>query len=398
MKKMVCFLGLLLLLFSAIVHGEEGWKSNKYQWESLLPDKDNILKITGGDLNGDLKDDIVAVYNARSQNILVALLSKGETYTKVPYDLLSSDVIGKNELAKVDKLVIQNNLVVMTLKFDINKLIKDLSGEKLTVLKMKYAEDKIKLTEFISTGTVSGGRLAHVFYNVQEGRIYYRYLAEDQKVGEPNHYYYRHYSRVVAPKLSKPLPVDGDVNKWVLMARPQMLKNCTDGYPITYGFERWTSDDDLSGKYYMAYTPSHIFFLVEVNDDTYRQNFSGDKSLRGDHLEIWFANDSTKYQLGLNPGNFANIAPEALMWFKNLSPQANTKLNDVEMKSKKTDNGYIVEAKIPISTLGLQNIKDISKFTIVLSDSDTSDRQEKIMASSSLTWSDEWSLGEVVWK
>lgn len=220
-----------------------------------------------------------------------------------------------------------------------------------------------------------------------------------KKIGAGAHYYFRNYSRVIAPQTGKALPVDCDLNKWVLVARPQRIKNSPIGNVVMYGFEKWRSDYDLSGKYYMAYANQNIHLLVNVTDDVFRQNYAGDKSLRGDHIELWFARrNGAKYQINLNPGNFGTIPPEALLWFQNQSPVTNRKLKEIEIKSVRTGKGYVVEARIPVSLLHVSDIRELTNFTIVLSDSDAADRQEKIMGSSSLIWSNERSLGEVIWK
>lgn len=399
MKK--CFIGFIMLVIlfaSGMVYGEEGWKTNKFKWEKLIPEQDKILRIDGGDINGDLKPDIVVVYNSATQRTMMALVTCGDDYIPVTYDLLSSDVIDKTELSRIKSIDIQDNTITATLDFNVNKLVSEFSGVNPTVLKFKYLEDKIKLTDLVSTGKLSGGQTAHLFYNVREGLIYYSYLAQQERVGGSMEYYYRHYSRVVAPAV-KGLTIDCDPNKWLFIARPQQLKNTTVGHPVTYGFEKWSSEYDLSGKFYLAHDSGNIYILVHVTDDMVRQNLTGDASLRGDHIEVWFANDyGNRYQLGLSPGNFSSNPPEALLWFSKSTGVGGHKLREVQVKSKKTELGYILEARIPIAVLGGMALRDITKFTIVLSDSDHNDRQEKIMASSSLRWGDEDSLGEIVWK
>lgn len=399
MKKWVIgFITIMIFLTSSLTWGEADWKTNKFKWEKLIPDREKVLKINGGDINGDLKPDIVVIYNNSTSRTMMALVTQGDDYMPVPYDKLGSDVIGKAELGRIKQLDIKDNTIVALLDFDVSKLVSQFSGVKPTVLKFKYLEGKIKLTDLISTGTLFDEQTAHLFYNVLEGQVFYTYLGKKERVGEPNKYYFHQYSRVVAP-VSKTLPVDCDVNKWLFVARPQWLKNTANGYAVTYGFEKWRSEYDLSGKYYLASQPGAIQILIEVTDDVVRQNFVGDASLRGDHVEIWFADDyGSRYQLGLSPGNFGSNPPEALLWFAKSSSVAKHKLGEVVIKSRRTEQGYILEARIPMTVFGGMKLEDITKFSIVLSDSDSSDRQEKILASSSLRWGDEDSLGEIVWK
>lgn len=388
----------ILALSIAPAFAQEGWQANKFQWEKLVQDKDNVTKIEGGDLNGDAKDDVILVYNSASTRSIVALISKGDTYIPVSYDSFSSDIISKAYLAEVKKVSVEDGAIVALLDYDVSKIIPKLSGIKTVELKLKYLENKIKLTDLITTGDING-RIAQVFYNVWEGNVYYYYLQQNEKVGENYGYYYVNYSRVIAPKLAKPFQPDCDINKWVLAARAQVLKNNSTGSNISYGFERWTSDYDLSGKYYLAYDPANIYIHVQVNDDQFRQNFTGDRALRGDHIELWFADaNGNKYQLALTPGNFGENKPEALLWYQQDAPVVNRKLKDVKVQSRKTSSGYMLEAQIPTPSFGVESVKGLTKFTMVLSDSDNADKQEKILTSSSLTWGKEYSLGEIIWK
>ena len=87
-----------------------------------------------------------------------------------------------------------------------------------------------------------------------------------------------------------------------------------------------------------------------------------------------------------------------MQWYNKNKPVSNKKISGAEIKSKKTDNGYIIEAKIPFSEFGEPNLFNLTKFTFSVSDSDEADKQEKLLASSSLTWGDNWSIGEIIWE
>jgi hypothetical protein len=74
------------------------------------------------------------------------------------------------------------------------------------------------------------------------------------------------------------------------------------------------------------------------------------------------------------PGNFGSIKPEIMQWYNKNKPVSNKKISGAEIKSKKTDNGYIIEAKIPFSEFGEPNLFNLTKFTFSVSDSDEVDK------------------------
>lgn len=67
-KRIFC---ILIFIISISCFGEEEWKTNKFKWEPLLEDKENIKIITAGDINGDSKDDIIVLYNKKSNENLI---------------------------------------------------------------------------------------------------------------------------------------------------------------------------------------------------------------------------------------------------------------------------------------------------------------------------------------
>lgn len=195
------------------------------------------------------------------------------------------------------------------------------------------------------------------------------------------------------------MTVNCDEDKWILKAGSNRVDSSWMKMEVTYGFEKWKNDFDLSVKYYVAHDEENIYILAKVSDDIFRQNFSGDKGLRGDHLELWFGDESgNKYQIALLPGNFAAVKGEAMQWYLGSRAVSNKKVVNAVVAGKKSDNGYIIEAKLPISSIGISSLRDITRFTLAVSDSDSADKQEKLMASSSLTWGYDRSMGEIIWE
>ncbi|MDD4879152.1 MAG: sugar-binding protein, partial [Candidatus Omnitrophica bacterium] len=67
-------------------------------------------------------------------------------------------------------------------------------------------------------------------------------------------------------------------------------------------------------------------------------------------------NSEDDFQIGLSPGNFSDIPPEVYIW----TPNVRINYKDiVEVKSSKTADGYVIEARIPKEVLfsGLAEIE-----------------------------------------
>lgn len=392
------FFCILIFIISINCFAEEDWKTNKFKWEPLLKNKENIKIITAGDINGDSKDDIIVLYDKKNDENLIVLISNAGGYTKVDFDFLSSDIIQKNELSDIKLIKVENNKIKCLMDLETSKLIKNTYGIREAELMIEYSENKLKLNKILTTGVYSD-YIAQIEYDVLTGNVYYNYLQKKEKVGENNSYYFMNYSRVISNKLKSAIPVDCNLNKWIFISKEQILENNVSKKNISYGFENWRNSFDIKAKYYLAHDDKNIHIIINVTDDIFKQSYDGDKMLRGDHIELWLGTKlDEKYQIGLNPGNFLDINPEALLWYKKNKATSKHPLSSVDVKSKKTELGYILEAKIPLNIFEVKNINEIDKLTLVLSDTDFTDKQEKILSSSTLTWGSLYSLGEVVWK
>ncbi len=410
MKKLM-FLSLFCL--SAISFAGESWKNDKYLWEKLFDNRDNIESVVAGDINGDMKDDIAVIYNEESDERMKVAVTIGKEYKIVDMDKWIYKYIGTDKFKKFKAVEIRDGKIYVKSELNVNEFIKDMDGDRTKdgdIVASRYADrDVLAVFEYknnkIQISDISGSAVlrdseatAQYFYNVKDGYIYYNYLQKPEKIGEANSYYYKNYSRVIASKISE-VEINCDEDKWVLKSNANKIDSSWKRLEVTYGFEKWKNDFDLSAKYYIGYDERNLYILAKVADDVFRQNLSGDKGLRGDHIELWFGdNYSNKYQLALLPGNFGNIKPEIMQWYNKNKPVSNKKISGAEIKSKKTDNGYIIEAKIPFSEFGEPNLFNLTKFTFSVSDSDEADKQEKLLASSSLTWGDNWSIGEIIWE
>lgn len=395
MKKLV----LIFIILTLNLTAAESWKNEKYLWEKKFDNLGAVEFITGGDINGDMKDDIVVIYGKSENNKIEAAVTVGSDYKKVELDERWLKYLGIDEFSQFKSIEIKDEKIYTKTMLNINSFIKEINGNSESMIVFDYSRDKLNIVDVVGSGKVEfTEQTAQYFYNVKEGYVYYNYLEREQKIGESNSYYYRNYSRVVAPEVSS-MTVNCDEDKWILKAGSNRVDSSWMKMEVTYGFEKWKNDFDLSVKYYVAHDEENIYILAKVSDDIFRQNFSGDKGLRGDHLELWFGDESgNKYQIALLPGNFAAVKGEAMQWYLGSRAVSNKKVVNAVVAGKKSDNGYIIEAKLPISSIGISSLRDITRFTLAVSDSDSADKQEKLMASSSLTWGYDRSMGEIIWE
>src|SRR4030095_6725201 len=79
---------------------------------------------------------------------------------------------------------------------------------------------------------------------------------------------------------------------------------------------------------------------IEVCFDT---NLPGDFAVREGNID--------DFQLGLSPGDFASLAPEAVFWNPDRSDERN-KLVRVAARQRTTSSGYTREAAVPWAAFG----------------------------------------------
>jgi hypothetical protein len=116
----------------------------------------------------------------------------------------------------------------------------------------------------------------------------------------------------------------------------------------------------MSGTYYWSWDASNLYLAVRVRDEAHVSVARGSRMYRGDIVEIQFdANLDADFtqkslslddtQLGLSPGNFGSLAPEAYRWYPKAYAGAAT---SVHVQAHSTSDGYTLEASIPWTLLG----------------------------------------------
>jgi hypothetical protein len=178
---------------------------------------------------------------------------------------------------------------------------------------------------------------------------------------------------VTATFISTPAVIDGDLSEWV-------STSYVVNQALSYANSNWSGAADLSATYYLAWDANYLYLAVQRIDDTFVQVSTGRYMYRGDDVEIQLdanlsGDYSTKslsgddFQIGLSPGNFGTLHPEAHLWFPRSLEHG---LSSVQIKASKSNGGYQLEAKIPWSTFGVSpQAGDRFGFALSLSDNDS---------------------------
>jgi serine/threonine protein kinase len=162
------------------------------------------------------------------------------------------------------------------------------------------------------------------------------------------------------PQALVPPTIDGDLSDW---------QGATPGpFPapyLTYQKGRTLSGpDDLSASFNFAWDKDNFYVAATITDNIHIQNINtrGYDLYYGDDIEIWFDTDlpgdfnagegnADDFQMGLSPGDFAGLAPEAVFWKPDRNDSRN-KLVKVGARPRVGAHGYTLEAAVPWTVFG----------------------------------------------
>jgi hypothetical protein len=151
--------------------------------------------------------------------------------------------------------------------------------------------------------------------------------------------------------------IDGDLKEWANLP-------CTDvasKEQISHGKAGdWQGAQDLSGRVCYGWDPNNLYIAFSVQDDHIVQKYTGGNLWKGDHVEIWVdtqlqldfdstSNSADDFQLGLSPGNFADVPPDFFIFTPDQPREAYDSL--VSWKVVKTPTGYAGEVRLPKNVL-----------------------------------------------
>lgn len=192
---------------------------------------------------------------------------------------------------------------------------------------------------------------------------------------------------IACPQKPDPPPViDGDCSEWDNLPGAIELNKSH----VTWGLAQYQGEEDLSGTVRICYDANYFYFMVEVVDEAIK--VASDKDIFvSDHIELDFAPNFkegvTGRQgadwriIGFTPGSveesgdpLADMEADALMAFP-----PNFQWEGIDVESAITEDGYVIEARIPWKVLGVKGaVKAGMEFgmDIHISDSDKDFVQE----------------------
>ena len=167
-------------------------------------------------------------------------------------------------------------------------------------------------------------------------------------------------NNISIPQALTPPAIDGNLSDW---------QSATPGpfaapYRTYQKGRTWGGPDDVSASFYFAWDNDNFYVAATITDNVHIQNINtrGYDLYYGDDIEIWFDTDlagdfasregnADDFQLGLSPGDFAGLAPEAVFW-KPDRMDARNKLVTVAALPRVDAHGYTIEAAVPWAVFG----------------------------------------------
>lgn len=153
---------------------------------------------------------------------------------------------------------------------------------------------------------------------------------------------------------SRPVKLDGNLADWT-DAKPLLLNQESQ---LHEGFSQWKGPKDLSGKVYVKWDNDSLYLAADVNDNNPLKNSKTKNNIwNGDSIEITIGMNTSANpgrdsfvkgdkQIGLGTGNGANIKPSIWDWTSAKAPEG------AQIEVWKKSGGYILEARIPWSSMG----------------------------------------------
>ena len=204
---------------------------------------------------------------------------------------------------------------------------------------------------------------------------------------------------VIPYDVDPPIQVDGELGDWAEVPNPIELQRREQ---VTYGADMWNGLDDLSGIVRLAYRYGGLFVAAEVTDECVNQPYRGRDIWKGDHLNLWVdltpGQEPRRHMFGagqfhvvVSPGNLGGVdgkdavtPPEIHVYRPEGLPSEGG-----EVCARRTARGYVIEAFIPWSRLGVKEMKmhQDANFEVAFSEADGAPaRQETLMTILTEKW------------
>jgi hypothetical protein len=194
-----------------------------------------------------------------------------------------------------------------------------------------------------------------------------------------------------APRARRPPAIDGLLDEW--------QGEGTEVNAVVFGPENYSGTEDLQAQAWWVWDNVNLYLAVDVRDDFFSQPSQGASLQLGDSIELqWDVElardydsdrpDADDWHIGLSPGNFLTIKPEAYVWAPRAIPGWTTGIR-VAARPKGTAEvatGYSLEAAIPWALIkATPGIGLVYGFTLSVSDTDAPARVQHSMLSTSPT-------------
>ncbi len=191
---------------------------------------------------------------------------------------------------------------------------------------------------------------------------------------------------LTASRVSRAPTVDGALNDWP-----------SDGLPVNYvvyAQGAFGGPDDLQARVWLGWDDQALYVATRVQDDVLSQPSHGSSLYLGDSVEIQLDADlagdfdsnefdGDDWHIGLSPGNFADLAPEAYVWTPKAMTGAQAGIR-VAARPLSGASGYTLEAAIPWRLLNVKPGDGQSVgFTFSISDDDSPTPVQEAMLSTS---------------
>lgn len=125
---------------------------------------------------------------------------------------------------------------------------------------------------------------------------------------------------------------------------------------VVHARKEWKNPQDLSAAVWFGYTSDALYLLAEIKDDIILTKDSGRDMWKRDHVELWInvPGGEDSFQVGMTPLDFGKTLNNAYVWLPaHLSEAERAKMAEmITYKFEKTNDGYILECKVPYTAFG----------------------------------------------